>query len=204
MQREGRLVVFEGPDGVGKSTLIGQTEAYLKSHSIKFLSVAFPGKDPHTLGWVVNRIHHEPQRYEISSLTPLSLQALHIAAHLDNIEARILPALLAGTFVILDRFWWSTWVYGRAANVNVRILDQLIEAEKMAWSGKAPSMALLITRTVSMRPEHSQENFVRLAALYSDLALAESKRYPVATVSTEDTDRSFEPVLSALSTLIEE
>jgi len=34
-----------------------------------------PAKDPGTLGWVVDQIHHKPDAFGIAGLTPLSLQA---------------------------------------------------------------------------------------------------------------------------------
>jgi len=199
---KGQLIVFEGPDGVGKSTLIGQVEDYLRGREIRFLSTSFPGKDPHTIGWIVNQVHHEPKRYDISNLTPLSLQALHIAAHLDNIESHILPELAAGTLILLDRFWWSTWVYGRAANVNSKVLDTLIEAEKIAWAGNYPASVMLVSRGVAFRPEHTQQSFSRLASLYLELAATESKRYPVIAVSTEEMAHSLDMVLAALEPII--
>ncbi|HEY6767746.1 MAG TPA: AAA family ATPase [Candidatus Sulfotelmatobacter sp.] len=88
-----KLVIFEGPDGVGKSTLLKATSDLLAQRKIPFLSLSFPGKTPGTLGELVDRIHHTPQDLQLNAITPLALQALHIAVHLDAIDTRIKPAL---------------------------------------------------------------------------------------------------------------
>jgi dTMP kinase len=90
-----KLIVFEGPDGVGKSTLMKQTEDLLKHRGILFQSLS-PGKEHGTLGGLVDLIHHDPQQLGLGAFTPLSLQALHIAAHLDHIEARIISRRAGG------------------------------------------------------------------------------------------------------------
>jgi dTMP kinase len=108
----GKLIVFEGADGIGKSSLSKEVMRRLEDLNVASVSLAFPGKDLGTLGHLVYQIHHDPAALGVISVTPLALQTLHVAAHLDAIERRILPALQDGTWVILDRFWWSTWVYG--------------------------------------------------------------------------------------------
>ena len=99
-----------------------------------------------TIGRLVYDIHHDPVQYGVEKITAASLQALHIAAHLDAIERLILPDLSEGRWVILDRFWWSTWVYGRVARVERTTLDALIQAERLHWKGVQPDAFFLIDR----------------------------------------------------------
>ena len=143
----GRLVVFEGPDGVGKSTLSKALAEKLEETGISCKHVSFPGKDPGTVGRLVYDIHHSPEKFEMRNIFPTSLQALHIAAHLEVIEQRIAPALENGHWVVLDRFWWSTWVYGRASSVNSSVLDALIQAERVQWDGIEPFIVFLVDRS---------------------------------------------------------
>jgi thymidylate kinase len=165
--------------------------------------VSFPGKDPGTLGWLVDRIHHKQQGIDLIGLSELSLQALHIAAHLDHIETRVQPALRNGTHVILDRFWWSAWVYGRASNVETEVLDLLIDAEKRAWVPTTPGHVFLVNRTIPFRAEHNDERYSRLSALYEDLASREGKRYAVTTISNDKIGESAGWVREKLEELLE-
>jgi dTMP kinase len=198
MANIGKLIVFEGADGVGKSTLFEHTEALLKAKRVAFEGYSFPGKEVGTLGWVVDQIQHDRHSFGLEGLTPLSLQALHIAAHLDHIETRILPNLRRGVWIVLDRFWWSTSVYGHAENVNTKVLETLIHAEKQAWGVTIPSMVFLVSRTSSFRPEHTEEKHSVLSALYASLAEHESEKYPVSIISNDSIDESREAILNAL------
>ena len=112
MTTRGNLYVFEGPDSVGKSTIVNLFSNKLHSTGRKVLNLSFPGKDKNTLGGLVYSIHHEPQSFNLEKINSSSLQLLHIAAHIDAIESTIKPAIESQTDVVLDRFWWSTVVYG--------------------------------------------------------------------------------------------
>src|ERR1035438_1518496 len=83
MRSPGRLIVFEGMDGSGKSALSEALARVLTDQGSAARLVAFPGRIPGTLGQLVYKIHHDSNAYGIDRLAPSSLQALHIAAHLD-------------------------------------------------------------------------------------------------------------------------
>ena len=81
----GKLFVFEGGDGIGKSYLANELTRYLESASVPVLPLSFPGKREGSLGKLVYSIHHHPQDFGVVNMTALGLQALHIAAHLDEV-----------------------------------------------------------------------------------------------------------------------
>jgi dTMP kinase len=114
----GNLIVFKGPDGAGKTTLARELSRRLGDSGVPCEYVAFPGQQHGTLGRLIYDLHHNPKSYGINNINATSLQVLHLAAHVDAIEGQILPALKAGRWIVLDRFWWSTWVYGSALGVN--------------------------------------------------------------------------------------
>ena len=130
---KGSLIVFEGPDGVGKSTIAAGVAQALQSRGIACKLLSFPGRDEGSLGKLVYDLHHAPEAFGISALTPAARQALHVAAHLDVIERVILPALAAGANIVLDRFWWSTIVYGQSAGIADKVLDTLVAPELALW-----------------------------------------------------------------------
>ena len=176
----GKLVVFEGPDGVGKSTLSALAAERLRAVGNPCELMTFPGREPGTLGRLVYDLHHTPAMRGVQTLTPTSKQALHIAAHLDAIERRIRPLLESGIHVLLDRFWWSTWVYGAVAGMDRQLLRRLIDVERAFWGDLQPAVAILICRDHPLcRTDERLDHWQRLAAEYAELASAESRAHRV-------------------------
>ena len=180
----GKLIVLEGPDGVGKSTLSLALHKMLTEASVSCEYLTFPGKETGTIGRLVYDLHHEPGKFGLISLTAASLQTLHIAAHLDVIQQRIRPAIDDGKWVVLDRFWWSTWVYGRADDIDSALLDALIQVERIQWKGIKPSVVFLVDRSDNL--PHRKEQ-ARLRECYQELLLREHDQYPVHQIKNDFT-----------------
>src|SRR5439155_23878348 len=138
--------VFEGSDGSGKTTLSKEFWQILKSRKVRARYFAFPGQANKTLGKHVHRVHHDPHSFDIEKIHPASLQIMHIAAHIDSIESEIVPAIRHGEWVVLDRYWWSTWAYGLASGVSRGALRLMIQLELYYWRGFRPTAVFLIER----------------------------------------------------------
>ena len=196
----GRLIVFEGPDGVGKSTLAQALTKRLVAMGLSCEHLSFPGKEEGTIGRLVYDVHHCPAGYGIGTITAASLQALHIAAHLDAIEQRIVPALNEGRWVILDRFWWSTWAYGCLAAVDRMTLDAMVQVERLYWRGVEPDALFLIDRS---KDSLVGEGRVQLRESYQLLYEGEKSRYPVHRIQNDDSiDQSVDRLFAALRGLV--
>jgi thymidylate kinase len=187
-----QLVVFEGPDGAGKSSVLAEVTRKIKDNhpDINLLEAAFPGKEHGTLGYWVMEFHNG----RISGLErpdPVALQILHLAAHVDQIRKTILPHLAAGGHVLLDRSWMSTYAYSR------RHLDQpnataLIEAELPFWFGSAVPQFLVMTRTISLKPdENTPEEHEALGRFYLEaVEIARKKGASVQLVNNDGNQES--------------
>ncbi len=156
----------------------------LKADGVRASLLSFPGKTEGTLGELVYRLHHKPTDFGVERLTSSSLQALHVAAHLDAIETVILPRLECGETIVLDRYWWSTWVYGVAAGVNAEVLDTLIEAERIAWGSTQPTGLFYLTRGLPLR-EEPLEQWYRVKAAYDKMLDREHGKYPIHVIENE-------------------
>ena len=185
----GKLLVFEGADDVGKTTLAKALAAHLNERGIECLYASFPGREPGTLGHLIYQVHHYEQVGEIASVDPTALQLLHIAAHIDAIENRILPALTAGRCVILDRYWWSTWVYGRVAGSRRQSLLDMIRLEQSHWRGVKPDIVFHIHRKNPLDSSLTEKEAMiwgRWCSEYQRLARMERKNHQVVDVGNEE------------------
>jgi hypothetical protein len=181
----GSLIVFEGPDGVGKTTLAGLYVEHIRRAGRVASSISFPGRSPGSLGSLVYDLHHHLANFGVAQITPEALQALHLAAHLDSIDRLIRPRVERGEVVVLDRFWWSMWVYGLGAAARRETIDALIECERRHWGTLLPTAVLLITRHGPLRLGDLGDTWTERLNLYRVLADRERSRYPVATITND-------------------
>jgi dTMP kinase len=201
---KGRLFVFEGPDGVGKSTIVTLVAAELRRVNKSPVTVlAFPGREDQSLGKHVYALHHSPATFGVSDIAPASLQLLHIAAHIDAIERSIAPRLQRGEIVLLDRYWWSTWVYGLESGADQTVLKSMIQVELSTWGAIVPAAIFLISRKSSLRESLDHAVFHRLSAGYSRLAETESTKSQVCFVSNDGTlDKPVAEIIASVEALL--
>lgn len=199
------LIIFEGPDGTGKSTISALIAELFEHEGIPCHLMTFPGREPRTLGKLVYDIHHDPSSYDIDEITPASKQTLHIAAHLDAIERLIRPTLLSGTAILLDRYWWSTWVYGIVDGVERGLLRKLVDVERISWGELLPTAAFIFRRQSPIDRNVDIHYWTLLGRRYAELAKRERHRHHVEIIDNENTiSECMETVLSKLNAIIEQ
>jgi dTMP kinase len=169
MKNNGKLYVLEGPDSVGKTSLANLLRNYLGTANVTCDLLSFPGRDPGTIGSLIYDLHHEPQRLGVKSLSQTALQMLHVAAHVDAIETKIRPSLEAGNTVILDRFWWSTEIYGQLGGLDKALLKSIIAPELAVWDELVPTAVFLVERNCPLEFGLTDE-WTKCAQLYSLLS----------------------------------
>lgn len=86
---------------------------------------------------------------------------------------------------MLDRFWWSTWVYGEAYGADTEVLETLIDAERKAWHQWQPDIVFHIRRSSPLRHE-PPDIWKKLCDGYKRLADREAGRYPIYTLNNEE------------------
>jgi thymidylate kinase len=186
MAATGKLFIFEGPDGSGKTTLSKAFAEYLNACDIKCDWLSFPGQESGTLGKHVYQLHHGTHESGIKRIDPTSLQVLHVAAHIDTIESRIIPAIKNGRYVVLDRFWWSTFVYGILGGASLDSLRAMINLERLHWGKLCPERVFLLDRKAQTETEPGLEDGL-LAKEYASLAGQESPNCPVSVLANGGT-----------------
>lgn len=175
----GELIVLEGPDGVGKTSLSKAIDEHFRGGPDAFISLSFPGREPGTLGNLVYDIHHDQSKYSLTGISEFSNQVLHVAAHIDVLERTILPALENGKNVLLDRFWWSVWVYGIVGGIKRNSLKTLVDLEKSLWKRYPPTAIFLLTRDVPINRDVDSRQWSALSHEYDVLAEKEKRNHQI-------------------------
>lgn len=195
----GKLIVFEGPDGVGKSTIAKAVAETLTRQGVRCRYMSFPGREDGTLGKLVYRLHHDAAHYGVREMSAMARQALHVAAHLDVIERQILPLLRSGETILLDRYWWSTLVYGEADGADGDALCALIEPELRLWKSVAP-IVVLVDRDKPINRDEELGHWKKLRSLYALMAKRERGRSDV--VLLRNAGRLENAVATAIAELV--
>lgn len=175
MESHTGIYVFEGIDNVGKTTIIQALENRInETTEINCTNIAFPGHEPRTLGSLVYDIHHREAEYFDMPINEASLQLLHIAAHIDLIQRKLKMLSNSKCIVLLDRFWWSAYVYGLAGELEEDILRAIVAPELLFWRDINVKRIFLLERNERKKDyDVKRENLI--IEQYRKLAEQESK-----------------------------
>lgn len=172
----GRLFVFEGPDGFGKSTLAEVLLRRMEATGVSVRLHSFPGRETGTLGALVYGLHHSPVEHGVRKIDASALQMLHLAAHIDSIRQVLAPSLSQGVSVVLDRFWWSLSAYGKALGADKMILRHAVNIEKYLFQEMQPDCVFLVNKAARFRSKSEQEEAIEASVLGEYNRLARSTR----------------------------
>ncbi len=133
----GRLIVFEGGEGSGKSTQLRRLSASLDRSRVSHVCLREPGGTP--LGTEVRRLLLD----RASDITPRAEALLFMASRAQLVEREIRPALARGDVVLLDRFFLSTYAYQVGGHGLPEA--EVLSANAFATGGLVPDLTLLLT-----------------------------------------------------------
>jgi dTMP kinase len=105
----GKLVIIEGGEGSGKTTLIANLLTALEADGISVITTREPGGTAYAEEVRAALIKKRDNTGEYP--TPLAQLLGFYSARFDHIEKVILPALNAGTTVLCDRFELTSYAY---------------------------------------------------------------------------------------------
>ena len=144
------FIAFEGINGCGKTTLHKRLSAKLVASGHSVCDTREPGGTP--LGIEIRKLLLEWSGEKKSSRAELLLFAADRAEHVDKV---IRPNLSRGTWVLTDRFIYSTITFqGHGRGIDRQLLDQ---ANTLAIQGTVPDLVILL----DLVPE---EAFKRIAS----------------------------------------
>jgi dTMP kinase len=132
----GRLIVFEGAEGAGKTTQIRLIAERLTIAGVTTVAVREPGGTP--VGDAIREILLDSEHH----MTAAAEALLFMASRAELIAREITPALGQGSVVLLDRFFLSTYAY---QIVGRGLPEQEVRAaNRLATGGLVPDLTLLL------------------------------------------------------------
>jgi len=133
----GKFLTFEGGEGAGKSTQIGLLADALGRHGLTVHTTREPGGCPSAEEVRRLLVTGAAERWD-----PMSEALLHFAARREHLRAVIRPNLLAGTWVVSDRFADSTMAYqGYGHGLGRPTIEALY---KLVVGDFAPDLTLIL------------------------------------------------------------
>jgi dTMP kinase len=132
----GKLIVFEGPEGAGKTTQIRLVAERLGALNISVVAVREPGGTP--VGDAIREIVLGPEQ----QITAATEALLFMASRAELIAREITPSIDQGDVVLLDRFFLSTYAYqivGRGLPE-----EEVRAANRLATGRLVPDLTLLL------------------------------------------------------------
>lgn len=178
------FIVYEGPEGAGKSTQLRLLSEWLASRGHDVIAVREPGGT--ILGDEIRRILLDPG----SDIVPAAEALLFMASRAQLVERVLRPAVGGQSIVLVDRFFLSTYAY-QGAGRGIPDAD-LVAANRMATRGLMPDLTVLLDlptdegmRRVARRGAHDRieqaaiEFHARVAAEFRRFATPEwQQRHP--------------------------
>jgi dTMP kinase len=136
----GRVIVVEGPEGVGKSTQHRLLADHLATRGHDVVALREPGGTP--VGDVIRRLLLDPA----SEIVPAAEALLYMASRAQLVESAIVPAVARDATVLLDRFFLATYAYqGAGRGIPA---ETLAAVNGIATGGLVPDITLLLTLPV--------------------------------------------------------
>lgn len=138
----GRLITLEGGEGAGKSTLLAGLREHFERVGVDVLYSREPGGT--RLGEAIRALVLDPAHRGMAAESELLLM---FAARAQLVREVLRPALLAGRWVLCDRFTDASYAYqGGGRGID---FARIAELEAIATGGLAPDLTLLLALPVA-------------------------------------------------------
>jgi dTMP kinase len=189
MGERGKLITLEGVDGAGKSTHLEFLADALRTRGHRVIVTREPGGTD-----LAERI----RQAILAQPMPPGMEALLLfAARADHVVRVIEPALVAGTWVVCDRFTDATAAYqGAGKGVPLDVIERL---QELAHPGLTPARTFVFDcsyevarerlaasrKTLDRFEREDRDFFERVRAAYLERARTEPGRIRVIDASAD-------------------
>ena len=182
----GRFLVFDGPDGSGKTTQFARFVGHCREAGIGVCEVREPGGT--TIGEQIRAVLLDPANTDMSLRCEMML---YMASRAELVEQYIRPALTRGDLVIADRFISSTLAYqGTAGGLDQQ---EILDVGRVAVGSTWPDLTVILDVGVEVAAgrmgddldrieqrgedyhQKVQEGFLRLAETNSGFVVVDAR-----------------------------
>jgi dTMP kinase len=118
-QHKGKFIVFEGLDGSGQSTQAKLLSDFLIKNGLQVILTKEPTKDSKVAGKIKEILGKKIK------IKPKKLQELFVEDRKEHLEKIIIPALKSGKIVVCDRYFFSTFAYGKSEGLDLEWLIKM-------------------------------------------------------------------------------
>jgi dTMP kinase len=196
--KQGKLIVFEGIDGSGKTLHLTRTAQWLNEHNYSVIKLCEPTYGP--FGSILRNSADKGR------LSPEEEMDLFLQDRQWNVTTNIQPALSDGKIVLLDRYYFSSIAYQGARGVDTDLIRSKNEA-----IAPLPDLVLLfdidpetaVTRIEQQRGD-SPNLFEKLDYLYDvrQRFLSLDDPYIVKIDSSMSVEEVWQQAKSAIATVL--
>ncbi|MAG16653.1 MAG: dTMP kinase [Phycisphaerae bacterium] len=201
-QLRGGFVVFDGPDGSGKSTQFRRFMEHVESSGVPVCQVREPGGTP--IGERIRDVLLDPEHDGMDLRCEM---LLYMASRAQLVAHRIAPAQDAGELVLADRFISSTLAYQGAAG-GIPVAD-ILRVGQIALGKYWPDLVVVFdvdeqTAAARLSPlldrmEQKGADYHRLVRQgFLDQAQSDPQRYLVID-ARGDADEVFDELCDAIA-----
>lgn len=133
---KGLFIVFEGPEGSGKTTILKTVEKYLKELELEFITTREPGGIS-----ISEQIREVILNRDNVAMDGRTEALLYAAARRQHLVEKVIPALDQGKIVLCDRFVDSSLAYqGYARGLG---MENVMKVNEFAINGYMPDLTIL-------------------------------------------------------------
>ena len=132
---KGYFITIEGPEGAGKTTVVGKLQEQLEKKGFQVIITREPGGIK-----ISEAIRNVILDTTNTNMDPKTEALLYAAARRQHLVEKIIPALNEGKIVLCDRFIDSSLAYqGYARNLGV---EEVFAINEFAINGHMPQLTL--------------------------------------------------------------
>ena len=136
MNRSGKFIVVDGPDGSGKGTQLDRLAAWIEGQGGRCRRTRDPGGTA-----ISDRIRHVLLDYDLSEMDARCETLLFMASRAQLVAEVVRPALADGQTVLCDRFISATCAYQVAAGTR---REDVIALGRLAVGDTWPDLTVVL------------------------------------------------------------